>query len=47
LIGKTGKPLSINGLWALDSGPGNNQVNFSAGPAGYADGLLGLIEPAK
>ena len=47
LNGKTGKPLSITGLWALDSGPGTNQVNFSAGPAGYADGLFGLITPLK
>jgi uncharacterized protein (TIGR03118 family) len=44
--GKKG-PLTIQGLWALDNGPGTGQVSFSAGPGGEAHGLLGIIEPSK
>jgi uncharacterized protein (TIGR03118 family) len=46
LQGKKG-PLTIQGLWALDSGPNNGQVSFSAGPGGETHGLLGIIEPSK
>jgi uncharacterized protein (TIGR03118 family) len=45
LNGKDGKPLVIDGLWALDAGP-NSKVTFTAGPAGETHGLLGLIAPA-
>jgi uncharacterized protein (TIGR03118 family) len=47
LSDKKGKPITINGLWSLDNGPGSNQVSFSAGPGGEAHGLLGIIEPLK
>jgi len=46
LQGKKG-PLTIQGLWSLDNGPGTGQVSFSAGPGAEAHGLLGIIEPAK
>jgi uncharacterized protein (TIGR03118 family) len=45
----TGTTLSINGLWGLAFGAGNmmngqkNQLFFSAGPAGYSQGLFGVI----
>lgn len=39
-----GKPLVIDGLWALDPGPGN-AVTFSAGPDDESHGLIGLIQP--
>ncbi|MEI9929583.1 MAG: TIGR03118 family protein [Rhizomicrobium sp.] len=42
-----GKPLKIDGLWALDNGPGNDTVTFSSGPGGYAHGLVGLIKSAN
>jgi len=44
-----GKPIEIGGLWGLAFGGGTaangqtNQLFFSAGPNGYADGLFGLI----
>jgi uncharacterized protein (TIGR03118 family) len=37
-----GKPIAIDGLWALDAAPAGD-ITFSAGPNGYADGLIGLI----
>jgi uncharacterized protein (TIGR03118 family) len=40
-----GKALHIDGLWALDNGPGATNVQFSSGPGGEAHGLLGLITP--
>jgi uncharacterized protein (TIGR03118 family) len=40
-----GKPLKIDGLWALDNGPGASNVTFSAGPGGESHGLIGLIAP--
>ncbi len=43
LTNKMGKDIKIDGLWALDSGPNSNQVNFSAGPVGESHGLLGII----
>jgi len=44
---KRGKPLKIDGLWALDPGPGKTTVTFSAGTDGETHGLLGLIKPTK
>ncbi|HVU19909.1 MAG TPA: TIGR03118 family protein [Rhizomicrobium sp.] len=42
---KKGKPLKIDGLWALDPGPGTANVQFSAGPNDETHGLIGLITP--
>jgi uncharacterized protein (TIGR03118 family) len=36
------QPIKEDGLWALDAVP-NGDVTFSAGPNGYANGLIGLI----
>ncbi len=44
LSNSLGKPLKIDGLWALDPVP-TGSVTFSAGPNGYANGLIGLIKP--
>jgi uncharacterized protein (TIGR03118 family) len=45
-LGNTkGKPLKIDGLWALDAGPGKSNVQFSAGPGDETHGLIGLITP--
>jgi uncharacterized protein (TIGR03118 family) len=45
----SGKPLAIDGLWALMVGDpasgGTNAVWFSAGPDDEAHGLLGVLEP--
>lgn len=41
-----GRDLKIDGLWALDAGPGTDKVTFSAGPKDETHGLLGLISPA-
>lgn len=43
LKGTNGKTIKIDGLWALDSGPNNDQVTFTAGPDEETHGLLGLI----
>jgi len=43
LKGTDGKSLFIDGLWAVDSGPANNQITFTAGPDDETHGLLGLI----
>jgi len=43
---KTGKPIKINGLWALDPVP-SGDITFSASPNFYADGLIGLIKVVK
>lgn len=44
-----GYPIAINGLWGLEVGNstfgGSSSVVFSAGPAGYANGRLGVINP--
>jgi uncharacterized protein (TIGR03118 family) len=43
------KVISIDGLWALAFGQGGgmngfpNQLFFTAGPNGYANGLFGVI----
>jgi uncharacterized protein (TIGR03118 family) len=48
---KAGSIISISGLWALAFGAGHpmngktNQLFFTAGPTGYADGLFGVIKP--
>ena len=47
----SGYPIAIDGLWGLRVGTsafgGTNALIFSAGPAGYRDGLLGTLTPAK
>jgi uncharacterized protein (TIGR03118 family) len=45
LSNKKGKPLKIDGLWALDSGPGPSKVQFSSGPNDETHGLIGTITP--
>ncbi len=49
LIGADGKPILINGLWGLT--PGNDElagssqdIYFSAGPDGEANGLFGVLQ---
>ena len=42
LKGSDGKPISIDGLWALDSGP-LSKVSFTAGPDDETHGLFGTI----
>lgn len=42
LKGTNGKPIVVDGLWSLDSGP-DNSVTFTAGPDDETHGLLGLI----
>jgi uncharacterized protein (TIGR03118 family) len=46
LSNKRGKALHIDGLWSLDPVP-SGKVTFSAGPSGYSNGLLGMIEPVR
>lgn len=46
LIGRNGKPIHVDGLWALQFGNGSNRTDpktlyFAAGPAGYLHGLFG------
>jgi len=41
-----GRPLKIDGLWALEAGPGI-AVTFSAGPNDESDGLVGQIKPTN
>jgi uncharacterized protein (TIGR03118 family) len=49
LKSSTGTTLSVSGLWGLTFGGGNsmngntNQLFFTAGPTGYANGLFGVI----
>jgi hypothetical protein len=45
LKGANGKVLKIDGLWALDAGPGTSKVQFSAGPDKETHGLIGTITP--
>jgi uncharacterized protein (TIGR03118 family) len=51
LDGTNGYPVTINGLWGLKVGSsafgGASSVVFSAGPAGYSKGRLGILTPAK
>ena len=45
-----GRPIAISGLWGLMVGNaafgGASSVVFSAGPNGYANGLVGVLNPA-
>lgn len=47
----TGQPVAISGLWGLQVGNSNfggaSSVVFSAGPRGYGDGVVGILNPAK
>jgi hypothetical protein len=51
LLSKNGKPIVIDGLWALLPGTATNggegTLWFSAGPAGETRGLVGQILPAR
>jgi uncharacterized protein (TIGR03118 family) len=46
-----GKPIAVTGLWGIEAGNstfgGTGSLVFSAGPAGYANGLVGTLTPAK
>jgi len=42
-----GRILKIDGLWALDNGPNDNQITFSAGPGDESHGLVGLLSPSQ
>jgi uncharacterized protein (TIGR03118 family) len=46
-----GRPIAISGLWGLMVGNsafgGASSVVFSAGPNGYANGLVGVLNPVK
>jgi uncharacterized protein (TIGR03118 family) len=50
LDGTNGYPVTIDGLWGLMVGNsafgGSSSLVFSAGPDGYSDGLLGVINPS-
>lgn len=51
LMSADGRPLTIDGLWALAFGNGGNAgptstLFFTAGPAGEAHGLFGTLVPA-
>jgi uncharacterized protein (TIGR03118 family) len=45
-----GHPIAISGLWGLEVGNsafgGASSVVFSAGPTGYENGLVGVLNPA-
>ena len=50
LLGSDGKPVSIDGLWALKFGNGGrggvaDTLYFSAGPEGESHGLFGSLSP--
>jgi uncharacterized protein (TIGR03118 family) len=46
----SGHPIAISGLWGLRAGNaafgGASSIVFSAGPNGYASGLVGVLNPA-
>jgi uncharacterized protein (TIGR03118 family) len=49
LIGLDGKPVAIDGLWALipgndGSGGSSTKIYFSAGPTGEQNGLFGVLQ---
>jgi uncharacterized protein (TIGR03118 family) len=50
LYGTNGTPIAIDGLWGLRPGSsafgGAGSLVFSAGPASYAKGLVGILTPA-
>jgi uncharacterized protein (TIGR03118 family) len=50
LLGADGRPISIDGLWALAFGNGgsvaqSNRLFFTAGPNGESNGLFGAVDP--
>lgn len=49
LDGATGYPVTIHGLWGLRVGNsafgGSSALVFSAGPVGYANGIVGTLTP--
>jgi hypothetical protein len=51
LSGTDGKPIAIDGLWALEfrndgsAGP-SRTLFFTAGPDDEVDGLIGAIDPS-
>ncbi|MGO9341046.1 MAG: TIGR03118 family protein [Acidimicrobiales bacterium] len=51
LDGTNGYPITIDGLWGLMVGNssfgGSSSLVFSAGPSGYNDGLLGVLNPSS
>jgi uncharacterized protein (TIGR03118 family) len=51
LDGTNGYPVTISGLWGLRVGSsafgGASSLVFSAGPSGYAGGLVGVLNPAS
>jgi uncharacterized protein (TIGR03118 family) len=51
LDGSNGYPITISGLWGLRVGSsafgGSSSLVFSAGPSGYADGVVGVLNPAS
>jgi len=51
LLNQQGKPIAIDGLWALDFGTaamgGTGTLLFSSGPNGQANGLIGSLNPAS
>ena len=52
LSGVDGKPIIIDGLWALlsgndGSGGSSQNIYFSAGPNGEANGLFGVLQPGQ
>lgn len=51
LHGANGKPIAINGLWGLRVGNsafgGSSSLVFSAGPQAYANGVVGVLNPAQ
>lgn len=44
LADASGKPLAIDGLWALAAAP-NGTLFFTAGPAGEKHGAFGTLSP--
>ena len=51
LRNRSGHPIAISGLWGLMVGNsafgGASSLVFSAGPNGYRNGLVGVLNPAK
>ncbi len=51
LDGTNGYPITIDGLWGLMVGNsafgGSSSLVFSAGPSGYSNGLLGVLNPSS
>lgn len=51
LDNSTGYPITVNDLWGIEVGNsafgGASSLVFSGGPANYANGVVGVINPAK